>query len=124
MAAPADESRLRDGQLTLADVGTPLDDVTFVVVDLETTGGAPADAGITEIGIVVGDFASAEELFAVKSLADALGSVDSVARDVIKAENVIDYTPHENIAERFAKKFGATMFDSFFRSAANSVSLR
>ena len=34
MAAPADESRLRDGQLTLADVGTPLADVTFVVVDL------------------------------------------------------------------------------------------
>jgi DNA polymerase-3 subunit epsilon len=39
-------------QLTLADVGTPLSEVTFVVVDLETTGGAPADAGITEIGAV------------------------------------------------------------------------
>lgn len=33
-------------------LGTPLTDVTFVVVDLETTGGAPADAGITEIGAV------------------------------------------------------------------------
>lgn len=39
-------------QLRLADLGTPLQDVTFVVVDLETTGGAPADAGITEIGAV------------------------------------------------------------------------
>jgi DNA polymerase-3 subunit epsilon len=29
-----------------------LKDVTFVIVDLETTGGAPADAGITEIGAV------------------------------------------------------------------------
>ncbi len=39
-------------QLRLADLGTPLREVTFVVVDLETTGGAPADAGITEIGAV------------------------------------------------------------------------
>ena len=42
-------------------------------------------------------------------LADALGSVDSVARDVIKAEDIVDFTPHENFAERFAHKFGATM---------------
>jgi DNA polymerase-3 subunit epsilon len=33
-------------------LGTPLADVTFVVVDLETTGGPPAEAGITEIGAV------------------------------------------------------------------------
>lgn len=39
-------------QLTLDDVGTPLSDVTFVVVDLETTGGTPADCEITEIGAV------------------------------------------------------------------------
>ena len=39
-------------QLALDDLGTPLSDVTFVVVDLETTGGKPQDAGITEIGAV------------------------------------------------------------------------
>ncbi|WP_344829787.1 DEDD exonuclease domain-containing protein [Actinocorallia longicatena] len=39
-------------QGTLADLGTPLADVTFVVVDLETTGGSPAESGITEIGAV------------------------------------------------------------------------
>ena len=39
-------------QLSLDDLGTPLCEVTFVVVDLETTGGKPADAGITEIGAV------------------------------------------------------------------------
>ena len=39
-------------QLTLEDLGQPLSGVTFVVVDLETTGGAPADAGITEFGAV------------------------------------------------------------------------
>lgn len=36
----------------LGDLGTPLADVTFVVVDLETTGGSPRDCGITEIGAV------------------------------------------------------------------------
>ena len=39
-------------QLALDDLGTPLQEVTFVVVDLETTGVKPVDAGITEIGAV------------------------------------------------------------------------
>ena len=39
-------------QSSFADLGTPLSEVTFVVVDLETTGGAPVDAGITEFGAV------------------------------------------------------------------------
>ncbi|MGL4178202.1 MAG: DEDD exonuclease domain-containing protein [Dermatophilaceae bacterium] len=34
------------------DLGTPLSDVTFVVVDLETTGGSPVACGITEVGAV------------------------------------------------------------------------
>jgi protease-4 len=42
-------------------------------------------------------------------LADALGSVDFVAREIIKAEKIVDFTPRENIAERFAKRFGAAM---------------
>ncbi len=39
-------------QATIDELGTPLRDVTFVVVDLETTGGAAQDCGITEIGAV------------------------------------------------------------------------
>ena len=39
-------------QGTLDELGTPLSEVTFVVVDLETTGGSPATCGITEIGAV------------------------------------------------------------------------
>ncbi|MDQ1482810.1 MAG: polymerase subunit epsilon [Actinomycetota bacterium] len=39
-------------QGTLDELGTPLAEVTFVVVDLETTGGSPADAHITEVGAV------------------------------------------------------------------------
>ncbi len=45
-------ARRRPAQPTFDDLGTPLAGVTFVVVDLETTGGSPADAGITEIGAV------------------------------------------------------------------------
>ena len=42
-------------------------------------------------------------------LADGYGTVDSVARDVIKAEDIRDYTVKENFAERVAKQFGADM---------------
>ncbi|OVZ63037.1 signal peptide peptidase SppA [Pigmentiphaga sp. NML080357] len=41
-------------------------------------------------------------------LADELGTVDSVARDVIKADTVVDYTVRENFAERFAKRVGVS----------------
>ena len=40
-------------------------------------------------------------------LADDFGTVDSVARDQIKVENILDYSVKENIAERFAKRLGA-----------------
>jgi len=42
-------------------------------------------------------------------LADGLGSADYVARDLFKAEDIVDYTVKENIAERVAKRFGAAM---------------
>ncbi|HRC11270.1 MAG TPA: exonuclease domain-containing protein, partial [Dermatophilaceae bacterium] len=39
-------------QATLDDLGTPLREVTFVVVDLETTGGSAHECAITEVGAV------------------------------------------------------------------------
>ncbi|WP_315584642.1 DEDD exonuclease domain-containing protein [Actinomyces viscosus] len=39
-------------QVSFADMGTPLEGATFVVVDLETTGGAPGARALTEIGAV------------------------------------------------------------------------
>lgn len=47
-------------------------------------------------------------------LADDFGSVDSVARDVIKAEKVLDYSVKDNIAERFAKRLGAGAMSGFW----------
>ncbi len=41
-------------------------------------------------------------------LADDFGSVESVARDVIKAEDLVDFSPRENVAERLAKRLGAS----------------
>jgi protease-4 len=42
-------------------------------------------------------------------LADGIGSLESVARDVVKAEEIVDFTQKENIAEKFAKRFGASV---------------
>jgi len=39
-------------QRSFDDLGTPLSGVTFVVIDLETTGGSPATCAITEVGAV------------------------------------------------------------------------
>ena len=42
-------------------------------------------------------------------LADGFGTLDQVAREVVKAEDIIDYTRRENVAERLAKRFGAAV---------------
>ena len=42
-------------------------------------------------------------------LADQLGTLDYVAREIVKTDEIIDYTRRDNVAERLAKKFGASM---------------
>ena len=42
-------------------------------------------------------------------LADQLGNLEFVAREVVKAEEIIDYTRRDNVAERLAKRFGAAL---------------
>ncbi|MDE2606791.1 MAG: S49 family peptidase [Burkholderiales bacterium] len=42
-------------------------------------------------------------------LADQLGNLDYVARDVVKAEDLVDYTQRENVAEKLARRFGAAI---------------
>lgn len=54
-------------------------------------------------------------------LADALGNVDYVAREVIKAEQVVDFTPKENLAERFARRFGSASAEALLRAATQSL---
>lgn len=49
-------------------------------------------------------------------LADGLGSLQGVARDVIKADRVVDFTRRQNIAERLAKRVGASAGQALIRS--------
>ncbi len=49
-------------------------------------------------------------------LADGLGSIDFVAREVIKAETIVDFTQKQNFAERVAKRFGAGVAEAFGQS--------
>jgi len=42
-------------------------------------------------------------------LADDYGDLDYVAREVVQAPDIVDYTPQENIADRIVKRFGAAM---------------
>ncbi|MBI5891721.1 MAG: S49 family peptidase [Nitrosomonadales bacterium] len=58
-------------------------------------------------------------------LADEIGSLDSVARDVLKEENIVDFTMHEGLADRLAKKLGAGVASAFpgFGAQAGGVAL-
>jgi len=54
-------------------------------------------------------------------LADGVGGLDYVAREVIKAEDIVDYTQKENIAEKFARRFGAGAMNSWLDFAGRSA---
>ncbi len=51
-------------------------------------------------------------------LVDALGSSSYVAREIIKAEHIVDYTPRPNFLDRFASQlgvaFGSSVSSKFF----------
>lgn len=57
-------------------------------------------------------------------LADGLGSTESVARDVIHAEKIVDFTPQDGFADRFAKKFGVELGKNINPLAMMNPSLR
>ena len=57
-------------------------------------------------------------------LADQLGNLDYVAREVVKAEEIIDYTRRDNVAERLAKKFGAAMGEGAMKAFQAIPALR
>jgi protease-4 len=46
-----------------------------------------------------------------------------VAREVVKAEEVIDYTPRENVAEKLARRFGAALGEGAMRAASSALRL-
>ena len=46
-------------------------------------------------------------------LADAYGSPDYVAREIIKEDKIVDFTSKQGFADRFAKRLGASISQSF-----------
>jgi protease-4 len=57
-------------------------------------------------------------------LADGFGTVDTVARDVFKAPNILDYTMKENFAERVAKRFGAEVGSAAGKAVVRSGDIK
>ncbi|HBH38830.1 MAG TPA: S49 family peptidase [Curvibacter sp.] len=54
-------------------------------------------------------------------LADQLGSLDYVAREVVQAEDIVDYTRHPNVAERLVKRFGAAIGEGSVRAVRSAM---
>jgi protease-4 len=57
-------------------------------------------------------------------LADQLASLDFVAREIVKAEELVDYTRRENVAERLVKRFGASIGEGAARVLGRVPALR
>ena len=57
-------------------------------------------------------------------LADQFGSLDFVAREIVKTEEIIDYTRRDNVAERLAKKFGAAMGEGAMKAVRTLPAIR
>lgn len=56
-------------------------------------------------------------------LADQLGDVNFVAREVVKAEDLVDYTRKDNVAERLVKRFGASIGEGAMRAVRSAPAL-
>ena len=54
-------------------------------------------------------------------LADGFGTVDTVARDIVKAEDIVDYTAHEGLPERVLKKFGAAVGENAVKAVTRGA---
>jgi len=54
-------------------------------------------------------------------LADGFGTVDTVAREELKAEDIVDYTQHEGLSERLLKKFGGAVGSAAMASIWSSA---
>ncbi|MDL9998396.1 S49 family peptidase [Variovorax sp. J22P240] len=99
-----------------------LDQIHTQFIDVVKTGrGDRLKAGTP--GLFSGLFWSGQQAVEL-GLADQLGNVDFVAREVIKAEEVIDYTRRDNVAEKLAKKFGAALGDASVRAMRTAPALR
>lgn len=57
-------------------------------------------------------------------LADHYGNLEYVAREVVKAEEIVDYTRRENVAERLVKRFGASIGEGAAKALRAAPAIR
>jgi protease-4 len=57
-------------------------------------------------------------------LADGLGSLDYVAREVVKAEDIVDYSPRESLADRLARRLGTALGRALSPQVHERIGLR
>jgi protease-4 len=94
---PVDEAQKRHAQALLEDVHRQ-----FIAAVREGRGKRLKESPEIFSGLIWTGQKSVE-----LGLADAFGSLDYVAREVVKAEHVVDFTQKENVAEKRARRFGA-----------------
>jgi protease-4 len=97
--APVDEKQVKHAQSMLDDIHKQFIDVVKKGRGARLKESSEIFSGLLWTG------ARSVEL----GLSDGFGSVDFVAREVIKAEDIFDYTKKQDFTERLAKRFGATL---------------
>lgn len=112
--SPQDEGQRQHVQAMLDQIHQQ-----FIKVVREGRGARLQESGETFSGLIW----TGEQ--AVRSgLADHLGSLSQVAREVVKAEQLVDYTERENVSDWLARSLGASFAGEAVRTLLNHYSLR
>ena len=74
-------------------------------------------------GVFSGLFWTGEQSLKI-GLVDGLGSVGYVAREVVKQENIVDFTSRPDYFQRFANRIGVAMANSLWSDVIGQVNLR
>ena len=108
--SPVDEKDVAHAKQLIADVHQQ-----FIAVVREGRGKRLKETPDTFSGLIWTGQKSVE-----LGIADGFGSLESVARDVVKAEDIVDFSARESVVERFARRFGASAASALVESALRS----
>ncbi|HMN93892.1 MAG TPA: S49 family peptidase [Hydrogenophaga sp.] len=72
-----------------------------------------------DAGVFTGLIWSGQQAVSI-GLADGLGTLDSVARDLIQAEDIVDYTQREHLGLRLVRSLGASIGEGIARAAGST----
>jgi protease-4 len=105
--SPVDEKDVAHAKQLIAEVHQQ-----FIAVVREGRGKRLKEGADTFSGLIWTGQKSVE-----LGIADGFGSLESVARDVVKAEDIVDFSARESVVERFARRFGASAASALAESA-------